>query len=62
MIPKLYISCICCGKAVEQNHGEGGTIWVHLDGYRQCIPTYASPNFDRSVSKDGTFAQTRLHA
>lgn len=38
--------CLHCRKPVMTvtYYGGGGTTWTHVDGYRQCEPTYAAPN------------------
>lgn len=63
MEPRLFTSCSNCGCALRTIHVElTGTVWTHLDGHRECSPTYASPNFDRQVSADGTYAKTVSHS
>ncbi len=39
--------CLFCREQIETKtfYGQGGTRWIHLDGYTECRPTYASPNF-----------------
>lgn len=38
--------CIFCRQPVMMAHASGyGTYWTHTDGYQECRPTYASPNF-----------------
>lgn len=45
--------CLFCREPVTTKtfYGQGGTKWIHLDGYMECRPTYASPNFNYGSSK-----------
>lgn len=40
------ILCVHCRQPVKMARREGyGTYWIHEDGFQECRPTYASPNF-----------------
>lgn len=42
--------CIHCRQPVRQRHEPGtGTVWTHDDGWDECRPTYASPNFGKPL-------------
>lgn len=45
--------CIHCRQAVELTFapGDGGSRWIHADGYFDCRPTYAAPNFERPLGR-----------
>lgn len=48
----MMYKCLCCYQPVKAVHIPGrymSPTWVHLDGYEECRPTYASPNFDQPV-------------
>lgn len=40
-------TCLFCREPVVTKtfYGQGGTRWIHEDGYAECRPTYASPDF-----------------
>lgn len=43
--------CFACRMPVWAKLGPGGTRWVHVDGHDVCLPSYASPDFNRPVSE-----------
>ena len=36
--------CVFCRRPVI-DVGASGTFWIHEDGYRECMSTYAAPDF-----------------
>jgi len=48
----MNYACLFCGKPVKPVHIANRYMspsWFHLDGYEECEPRYASPNFDKPV-------------
>lgn len=46
--------CVFCRHPVETITLEAyGTVWIHEDGYRECPPRYASPDFINKDRKAG---------
>ena len=43
-------ACINCEEPVKLDVLSGyGSYYTHVDGYMECKPRYASPNFDRQI-------------